>query len=583
MKKAVTVVLSAVIVFVMAFPVPMNVQLIDKARYEKANANPVAAAVVVGTALAAYGVLVAGASTAEYTANLNSMYSDLESASGMTSAAFDSMLQGAVDSNGNIDLGYLAQQGFFGLVPSVVSNMVNNGNAIVGDNSSAAMNSVLKYGNLTWKSVSSAPSEFSQVVGNYPDYNDWSKVIGYVKYRYEYQTNRYYRYKFYYENNSTNLSINSSDSNPYIGTFATSLSVTIYDSGTVNYSKSNSVNAQLRVNDVVNSTDSTSWYLNSNYSFPQTLSSLSKSVGSEASFVAAIKQAIIDGSASIPTSTVEAFNPTAEQLSTGYTTADVVEAVSSGTGEVTGSIQGLQDWFSNNWGIFGQILAAILGIASNVTAIADWAGTTPFPTIMSNVLNGITAIPGAISSAAGSLGDVLGDTLDDVVSGVNAIPGLLNGTLEGIRTGVLSIPASIADVVAAVQAGVVDLTGAIEAVGDLFFNFRLPIDTGQTVSIALPSGMPQAVEFDLSNKVPFCYLIRTQSALQSMFGNFQSNRSFYFDLQVPNAGTVRFDGEPVLSQSFGIMDIAQTIRALVTGVLCLGLLYRAYKILERQT
>ena len=112
---------------------------------------------------------------------------------------------------------------------------------------------------------------------------------------------------------------------------------------------------------------------------------------------------------------------------------------------------------------------------------------------------------------------------------------------------------------------------------------QLPQFEPPSGSIALPPGTLQAAEFDIKDKVPFCYVIRARDAIGSMFANFSGNRSFYFDLDIPNAGTVTFDGEVVLSQSMGGLDIATTIRVLATALLCLGLLYRAYKVVERSS
>ena len=91
----------------------------------------------------------------------------------------------------------------------------------------------------------------------------------------------------------------------------------------------------------------------------------------------------------------------------------------------------------------------------------------------------------------------------------------------------------------------------------------------------------EAAEFDIKDKVPFCYVIRSRDALASMFSNFSNNRSFYFELSFPYSDeTLSFDGEPVLGQSMGFLDIATTIRLLVTALICMALLFRAYKVVE---
>lgn len=102
--------------------------------------------------------------------------------------------------------------------------------------------------------------------------------------------------------------------------------------------------------------------------------------------------------------------------------------------------------------------------------------------------------------------------------------------------------------------------------------------------LALPPGLTtNDLSVNLRNKVPFCYVVRTQDALGALNSNWGSNRSFYFDIDVPYAGTLRFDGELMLSQQVGNFDMAQTFRVLITSLLCLGLLYRSYKVVERST
>ena len=291
---------------------------------------------------------------------------------------------------------------------------------------------------------------------------------------------------------------------------------------------------------------------------------------------------------------VHVINPTAEQLETGLTYQDIISAQLSG---ISTGVEGLDTSVNTLIGVASSIATMISStlLGQYCATVTSWLGETPFGNIMATVIDGVTDIPGHVDDAAQTVAGgvaALPGAIEGVLEGLFpnsiAIPGILQGTLEGVQ----AIPGTIADVVTAVQTGVLDITGAIESVMQPSPN--LPRLNDEPVAIALPPAFQANIQEDLRERVPFCYLVHMQEALQGLSGNLsyssgsglraQSNydmRSFYFDVEIPYAGEVRFDAEPFLSQSFGALDIATTIRILVSVLLCYGLLFRAYKVVER--
>ena len=174
-KKRVMGVVLVAALLVLSFPVPSGNGVMDRLRYQRAQAVPavaVAAPVVLATALAAYGVYVAGSSVGGYDANLDTFYQGMKSATDSYSASwaqycaekgsFDNALQSAVDGNGNIQLEVLADNGFFDSARSYSLVCVNNGTMGIGDNSAAGRSNTLNIGNYSFR-VASAPSFANEV------------------------------------------------------------------------------------------------------------------------------------------------------------------------------------------------------------------------------------------------------------------------------------------------------------------------------------------------------------------------------------------------------------------------------------
>ena len=609
-KKAVTVVLAAVVVFMMAFPVPIKGLLIEKARYEQAKANPVIAVpVILGTALAAAGVYVTGTTASQYNGNLESVYQGISNGTQWYSEAwasyvqekgsFDAAMQSAITVDGeSINLQVLADEGFYDTVNQYTAYVIANNEAMTGASSIAANESCLCIGNAKYLFYSDVPSVFNDARMNDEKQamaQEGRVLVAWV----DAHSSRWpVRYHFYYATSAnpafTQQSITSANQ-----LYMTNLKVVVFAGDNINSSRAWEEGSSLLLNP-------NSGYLNPGVTWESQSLDVRTEESTKDGIVAVVADAIAQGIAEAPTSTVEPFTPTAEQLAEGYTSADVVEAINSGNETTSGiaedvaallpAVQGLAGLLSPLAGIAANVAGIdtnVTSILSNVAGLASapftwlaewwatltgwwnelltWLGDTPFGNVMGTVISGVQALPGAIGGAA-----------TDVLGGIAAIPGALQGWLEGILDGVLSIPGSIAGVIEGIQQAVSDMAGAIEGIFEPFIRPTMPVDTGGTVGIALPPGLFEAEKFDLSEKVPFCYLIRSQSALTTMFSNFATYRSFYFDLDVPFAGNIRFDGEPVLSQSFGAFDIADTIKGLATGLLCLGLLYRAYRVFERQ-
>lgn len=280
---------------------------------------------------------------------------------------------------------------------------------------------------------------------------------------------------------------------------------------------------------------------------------------------------------------IHVIEPTAEQIANGITYQDAISAQLAGisTGvegldqtinTLIGVTSGISSWLSST--LFGQYCATV----------TNWLGATPFGNVMATVIDGVNDIPGHVDDAGqvvaggiaalpGAIEGVLERTFPDSV----AIPGVLEQTLTGVQ----AIPGSIQSVIDAVNSGVLDLTGAIEGVMEMRPQWpKWESPEGEVEAFFMPTGTTDGVQVKLEDKVPFCYVVHSQAALTNMFANFSSNRSFYFDMEIPNAGSVHFDGESVLSQNLGLTDIATTIRIALTGLLCFALLYRAYKVVE---
>lgn len=598
-KKPLTVALAAVLVFMALFPVPVGARSLDRARFQEANANPaVAAPLIITTALAACGVYVAGYDMTAYANNQqtisgqfiefcadNLYHEDIDAAT--------AAIQSAVTPGGAIDMGVLSSLGILGLIPNFATGLLEGGQAVSGDNSLAGSTGVLYIGNKPFPTIQNTPSFLTNAqdkVARRTGRNDYDFVALWVGVSPTY--NYIMRYYFYFA--PSGATWNFYDYTSYQAVKSDG----IYEVQ-INQDTRNGELTTFNADSVSVEFSNSSYLLNPDYEWVMRNEGVVTSTGFVSTSAAVVNGTIAANTAAYPTTQVQPFEPTAEQLATGYDVSAILEAINSNTGTIEGVAAQL--------GSIAGLLSPVAGIAANVQSIKDawtttmtaqatpfpwlnsllspitagvqavqsWIGDTPFPNIMQTVLDGVQAIPDGIRN----LGDDLTGSLEGVLDGVLSIPGTLEGVLDGVLEGVKAIPGSIAQVIEAVQAGVVDLTGALDAV----MHPQLPQFEPPSGSIAVPPGTLQAAEFDINDKVPFCYVIRARDAIGSMFANFSGNRSFYFDLDIPNAGTVTFDGEVVLSQSMGGLDIATTIRILATALLCLGLLYRAYKVVERSS
>lgn len=632
-KKPLTVALAAVLVLMALFPVPVGARSLDRARFQEANANPaLAAPLIIGTALAACGVYVAGYDIAAYSSNRetisgqfvqfcadNLYHEDIDAAT--------AAIQSAVTPGGAVDMGVLSSLGILGLIPAFSEGLISSNQAVNGVSSLESMQGVLNIGNHQFAYASGIPAvvathsseQLAQAQANgYADLVAMSVAT---------EKNGNVTYQLYFTDASTmTASLYETTSGgadysqlrlKFYGQVVTltCLNTGAYSSGITNVTTRNTISVCLNgVRDLsAASTVDRFWYVYQGIEYPVTGYDVSNGMVSRATAV--VNGEIAANTAAYPTSQVQPFEPTAEQLAAGYDTSSILDAINSNTGTVEGiaaqlgtlagllspvagiaaNVQSIKDawtntstaqttpfpWLDALWDSLFGILGAtplpdlLSPITLGVQAVQSWIGDTPFPTIMQTVIDGVQAIPDGIRN----LGQDLTGSLEGLLDGVLSIPGTLEGVLDGVLEGVQAIPGSIEQVIEAVQAGVVDLTGALDAV----MHPQLPQFEPPSGSIAVPPGTLQAAEFDIKDKVPFCYVIRARDALGSMFANFNGNRSFYFDLDIPNAGTVTFDGEVVLSQNMGGLDIATTIRVLATGLLCLGLLYRAYKVVERSS
>ena len=161
-EKALSVALVAALLFC-TFPISTGVPVLDRGRYQEAEAIAPAVAVIAifGTALAACGVLAAGTTATQYNANLDSVYNGLKNGTGYWSSSwsqycqdkggFDAAMQSALTVDGqNIDLQVLTDAGFFDSLKSYTAYCVGQGTAAYGDISTASDRQVLVIGSNTY-------------------------------------------------------------------------------------------------------------------------------------------------------------------------------------------------------------------------------------------------------------------------------------------------------------------------------------------------------------------------------------------------------------------------------------------------
>lgn len=306
----------------------------------------------------------------------------------------------------------------------------------------------------------------------------------------------------------------------------------------------------------------------------------------------------------------------------GNTTAsDLFGTVTTGLGSVVSALNadftGLMTWLGN--APLSVLLSPLAGIATIVSAltgqsgIIEWLGNTPIGDLFAGVSAGIASITGAVTAISAWLGvNPLATLWADVVSiasGVNDVSswwGTLSGWWEGLNqwlgvdgilegltwddvlasllAGVLSgaLSGTLADVIAAIRGAVLDVVGAIEGVTfpeipELEWPKIKEKEPGDALPIALPP-FGGGGDADFSRKAPFAYIAAFSETVQAI--RFPSNTSFYFDLQMPEAGTVRFDASPWLMYQVNGVTVAYLLRIALTAGMCALLVGVAWKALK---
>lgn len=592
MKRFTSAVLAALLLLFAVAPVPSNVYALDRLRYERAHANPlVIGGVELGyeaavTLLGMAGVYVGATTLDEYGPQMQALVDDFTAyvnANGYFNE-YNCDLSQYVDETGqNINVKAAYDAGFYDMVQSYLGS--ENARAILADGtvSNAIDKPVHKeYQGHAFYTVDQIPymslyltdSAFSRRV-----LTDGMQVIGY---QYLEHVDGAEKYRVWLASGSTpkNFTYNENDGNPYLyASSFTKYDFKVKDNALVGGSVGGNYGMYVYT-DNSGAMFSKSAVISVGGSVLENVAGVSPFAGV---FSPANVSARIGEIANGVYDKVRIFNPTAEQLEAGYDFQTIVsgelagistgiEGLDRAINTLIGVTSAISSWLSST--LFGQYCA-------NVTT---WLGDTPFGNVMGTVIDGVSDIPGHVDDAGqvvaggiaalpGAIEGVLERTFPDSV----AIPGVLEQTLSGVQ----AIPASIQSVIDAVNSGVLDLTGAIEGVMEMRPQWpKWESPEGEVEAFFVPTGTTDGVQVKLEDKVPFCYVVRSQAALTSMFANFSSNRSFYLDMEIPNAGSVHFDGESVLSQNLGLTDIATTIRIALTGLLCFALLYRAYKVVE---
>lgn len=610
MKKVTATALAVALLFWLLVPIPTGLASYDRGRFDKAYAGPEVA--VLGVSPAAWaalagaaGLCFVGATHPEWlqnTVDVGAGFAQFVNENGYVNE-YNCDLSQYVDSSGNIDVQAAYAGGFYNmlqayLVSESAAQVLGN-----GVNSRDGGTRVFSFNGHEFPACTSVPYAYLTLEQSLckKAYDQGYSLIGY-KYVGNTDTNRE-RYSFLFAKPKNEIGVSvtlgedsSGVSARFLGDGASYSYVTCtLDTLNMKFMGGGNYGIGVSLEKLPYA-----WYEDgSGYSIYQetqvTYNGGVVAAGNGVSpyagvFTPANVSARISEIASGSVSKVAPFSPTAEQLEAGYDYQTVISNQLSGisTGiegldavlntilSVLQTIAGiasapfawLQGWWNQIVGWWAELLTWVRAtpIGQFCADVTSWLGSTPFGHIATTVIDGVQAIPGAVADAGQA-----------VLEGVQAIPGAISGTLEGILEGVQAIPASLSAVIAAVQSGVLDLTGVLDAVMHFFNNGFTP----DSLPVVAPPSWSQELEVDLSDKVPFCYVIRAYHAIGAMFGNFSGNRSFYMELEIPYAGVVTMDGEQVLRQPLGGNDIATTIRILATSLLCLGLLYRSYKILER--
>lgn len=624
-RKVTSIALAAVLCFWMAFPVSAFV------KPERAEANPaIAIPIIFGTALAAGGVYVAGASMTQYNANLQSVYDGFQQATSQWSqswgeyvsvqGSFEQAMNSCVTADGTIQLQTLADAGFFDSLNTYSAYCVQNGSMVEGVNSAIGRYSVADLGGYTVATCAGMPAMFDimtfETSGSYTVFGGYNEESGsnYVNSK----LCEPWGYAYFVDGETQSLRFNN-NGEVVIPCMRVTWGIYENNAGAKTGRTTSASGYTLKVNGVND---------------PILNSQVDWSVGAEGAnyytdvnkkVKAGASPAVIDGTATAPTSTVQPFEPTAEQISAGFDSSAVINAINSGTAETSA---GINDVISTLTGTIGGVLndikTGVNGLESAIgTAISTGASivvsgvssaiTTGVNTL-STVLNDIktasqtieqtlggaisTTLTGIATGIAGigtTLGDIWGDLqgwytdwlawvgttplgalIAQVIAALNAGVLDLSGLLELVNAGVLDLSTAIELVQTAVQDGVAEITGAIE--GIQFPSFEWPKVEGSP-QVALPPGdMRSSMDAVIQDKAPFAYMYTFGEGIQSL--EYSSEPKFRmrhtFDV-VADEVEIDINAEPWLNRDLGGVTIAQLLRASVTLTLCMGLLYGAYK------
>lgn len=502
-NKVLGVVLSAALVFYL-FPVSTGIGPIDRARYEEAEAVPIAVAplAVFGTALAAYGIYVAASNANDYGTSLSSLFSDFVSGSGMTQQEIEALLTSSVTGAGAIALGNLGSS-FFGMLQTWAQGLVSGGDAVTGASSAAANVGMLYVGNYGYRTWDYIPECYEDLIYNgQHQIERWNGERDLLAWGvFEESTN--VNYKFV---TSTHLNTESGFEgyfvNPSVRNGVNALS--LWDAAIFTYYE-----YQDGRHDVTSWSGSSVELSGGDYVFSPTAQFASRyydiTRGGEALAPTVVAPDVAAGTAMVPDATVQPFEPTAAQLEAGYSMADVVEAVNAGTGATEGvgeqvgeigeTLQGVGDDVAAIGSSVGVIESIWTGLAttpfgwlstfmSNVTnswnSLLSWIGNTPLATLLAP-LAGIGTIVAALTGNGGVLEWLGNTTASDLFAGVTGgltgVVTALNADFSGLMTWLGNTPlatllaplAGIGTIAAALtgDAGVLEWLGNTTA-SDLF-------------------------------------------------------------------------------------------------------------------
>ena len=596
-KKVSTVALAAVLLFCSVVPVPTGAAMFDRARVNQAYANPVAgtaaemALLALQAACIAGGIYIAGTTINEFNVNSQEIYdafSDYYTTQNNISASeLEAILAGSY-TNGNIDLSALTAAGITGAIPGFAQVLMNGGYAVGGADSNGALVSRMGVNGVDYPLYSGSMSHYEDVMQYNANESRFTYLAGYMQFKQQGYNYTFVRYFFTDPPSDGVVPLRVASNASFGAELRLSNVKTVYfdlrDDGSIGAISSrtgsyesfygvNTVNGYPSNSSVHNMLLSSCAYAVSGYNNVV-------STGVAQGVLATVADGVTAGTfARMNEGIVQAFNPTAEQLQMGYDASILqgVEQAVADLGTISTGIAALDATMNGLLGVCQGIASTLSNtvVGQYCAAVTQWLGATPFGTVMGTVIDGLDAIPDSVADGAAV-----------VAGGVAALPGALEGVIEGVLEGVfgqpLAIPGFLQDILAGVQAIPGALEGAIE--GITFPEWRwpeapeIPRVDGEPVPFALSADLIADMQTDLRDKVPFCYLIRIGESLGTLFGNLQTSRSFYFDMDVPVAGSVHFDGESFLNQPLLGSNIADVIRICATALLCTGLLYGAYKV-----